>query len=458
MTNWIILKFGGSSVADPNLWQTIKAQVELQQALGKRPVLVLSALKNVSNLLEALLHQALSGVHETAITHLRELHSTFASQIGLDGNRLLEPWFEQLAAFCDDIYQQEQISPASHAKVVALGELMSSTLGAAYLQQHNLPANWCDIREVLLANNSMDDPWHHFTSNQCGYSEDSDLQSQWSQTEDIVVTQGFIARDELNQTVLLGREGSDTSACYLGAKLAAEKIEIWTDVPGVFTFNPRINADALQISYLDYRQATVLATAGAKVIHPRALQPAHSKHIPIIIKSTALPDNPGSIISTDKGDTQEALAMAIESNLVQVIAQEQSVVDKILIPAGFDRVNLFKDTTLGGLYLYTNTEMKQPDVESLLTSLGKVEVRYQQSLITILGSTTNDHWINETVEHVKYQWFDKINSYQILPADGLIGFLIDDAFANQMCEQLHNGLIEHQVNDSCYGLSWREFI
>ena len=130
--NWIILKFGGSSVGEIHHWRTITEQVQHQLEQGHRPLLVLSALKNVSNLLEALLHQSLAGVHANAIFQLKELHIGFASQLGLNGEQLLASHFDKLVTFCETIHQQQKITPEDHAKVLAIGELLGKKFYAAY--------------------------------------------------------------------------------------------------------------------------------------------------------------------------------------------------------------------------------------------------------------------------------------------------------------------------------------
>ena len=119
---------------------------------------------------------------------------------------------------------------------------------------------------------------------------------------DLVITQGFIVSNKAGETVLLGRGGSDTSASCLGAVLGAERIEIWTDVPGMFTANPHDIPSARLLRQLDYAEAQELATMGAKVLHPRSIEPAQRQRIPLHIKCTSVPDLPGTVISDDTSD------------------------------------------------------------------------------------------------------------------------------------------------------------
>src|SRR5690606_33792927 len=113
---------------------------------------------------------------------------------------------------------------------------------------------------------------------------------------EVFITQGFIARNEGGETVLLGRGGSDTSAGCFGARLKAERVEIWTDVPGMFSANPRMVPDARLLARLGYEEAQEIATTGAKVLHPRALGPLRRAGVPLLIKDTNRPQLAGTEI------------------------------------------------------------------------------------------------------------------------------------------------------------------
>src|SRR4029077_12935714 len=124
----------------------------------------------------------------------------------------------------------------------------------------------------------------------CSFAPDSALEEQLEALSSLVLTQGFIARDEGGNTVLLGRGGSDTSASYLAAKLRAQRIEIWTDVPGMFSANPRSTPTARLLRALHYDEAQEIATSGAKVLHPRCILPARQYRIPLHVYATQAPD------------------------------------------------------------------------------------------------------------------------------------------------------------------------
>src|SRR3546814_7676237 len=118
----------------------------------------------------------------------------------------------------------------------------------------------------------------------------------------MLLTQGFIARHADGGTAILGRGGSDTSAAYFGALLGAQRVEIWTDVPGLFSANPRVVPDARLLTRLDYAEAQEIATTGAKVLHPRSIKPCRDAGVPLAILDTEHPERPGTSID-GKGET-----------------------------------------------------------------------------------------------------------------------------------------------------------
>jgi diaminopimelate decarboxylase/aspartate kinase len=134
----------------------------------------------------------------------------------------------------------------------------------------------------------------------------------------VVLTQGFIARDDRGDTVLLGRGGSDTSAAYLGAKLAAERVEIWTDVPGMFSANPRLIPSARLLNELDYDEAQEIASTGAKVLHPRCIAPVRAHRIPLWVLSTEHPEHPGTIVGPARTSDPQVKAISVKKGITLV--------------------------------------------------------------------------------------------------------------------------------------------
>ena len=282
---WIVLKFGGTSVSRRHRWDTI-GRLARQRAQDEdaRVLVVVSALSGVTNELQAIADGA--GDAAVRIDALTERHRAFARELDLDPTHL-DARLATLQALQADPRAAAR-ALAWQAELQAQGELLSSTLGAAYLRAQGLDFGWCDARDWLdaIALPNQND-WSTRLSVSCRRDADDDFRVRFAlQPTSLLLTQGFIARHADGGTALLGRGGSDTSAAYFGALLRAQRVEIWTDVPGLFSANPRDVPDARLLTRLDYAEAQEIATTGAKVLHPRSLGPCRDAGVPIAILDT----------------------------------------------------------------------------------------------------------------------------------------------------------------------------
>jgi len=300
---WLVMKFGGTSVSSAKKWETIRELVEERVAMGFRPVIVHSALAEVSNRLESALDAAISGDFAEHFNDIAAMHFQLARDLELDGEAELAGYIGDLQQLLAGIRLIHEVSPRVYVKVMALGELMATRLGAAYLQSQGLGVNWVDAREVLR---SIDVPHENersrYLSASCAFEPEPELQAKFAAANGIVLTQGFIARNSVGEGVLLGRGGSDTSAAYFAAKLQAAGLEIWTDVPGLFSANPRLVTGARLLKSLSYEEAQEIASTGGLVLHPRSIRPVRSQSIPLRVRCSATPDLPGTLISRDPGN------------------------------------------------------------------------------------------------------------------------------------------------------------
>ena len=299
LPGWVVLKFGGTSVATAERWATIAGQVARRLAEGRRPLVVCSALAGVSNRLEAMLGLAVAGRHEAALAEIRERHLALGAALGLAAGDLLRAELEELARLALGAALLGDAGPPLKARVMACGELLSTRLGAAYLDARAIPTAWLDARTALVARDEQ--PAHGaraYLAATCAAERDEELRARLAaEPAAAVVTQGFIARNRAGETVLLGRGGSDTSAATFAAKLGAERCEIWTDVPGMFTANPALIPSARLLRRLDYDEAQELATTGARVLHPRSIPPLRRHGIPLHVLCTDRPEAPGTVVS-----------------------------------------------------------------------------------------------------------------------------------------------------------------
>lgn len=296
----VIVKFGGSSVSSAACWHTITTQIKRLLSHQQRPVIVCSALHGVSNHLAhlaSLTRTRASSPMAAATAEFTSIHRRMCKSLNLPTSLVDSAVAEltRLTQLAADSSSPEQSHPALTAKIMALGEYTLTTIGHAYLTQQGLSSWLLDAGDWL---HSPSQPpvalpyglTDHYLNASCDYTYDPELNQQClNSPAEVIITQGFIATDHRGDTVLLGRGGSDTSATYLAAKLGAAAVEIWTDVPGIFTANPQEIPDSRLLLQLSYDEAQELASSGAKVLHPRCIEPLATAQIPLSIHWTHHP-------------------------------------------------------------------------------------------------------------------------------------------------------------------------
>ncbi len=304
---WVVLKFGGTSVSTPENWATIAAIVRHRLDNGLKPVVVHSALRGVSNALDSVMDAAVTEDPTEELAAIRRQHEDLADALHLDARALVEELLHELEQLVAGICLVREVSVRVRVRIMALGELMATRLGAAYLERAGLPVTWLDARDLLTSaprtGRRRDQDYLAAT---CNSAADPGLAKRLEDLGNVVLTQGFIARNERGETVLLGRGGSDTSGAYFAARLRARRLEIWTDVPGMFTADPHIVPSARLLTALHFDEAQELASAGSSVLHPRCLSPLRASGIPLFVRCTIAPEIHGTVISavTDEVEPQ----------------------------------------------------------------------------------------------------------------------------------------------------------
>jgi len=301
------MKFGGSSVADADAIKRVASIVERQQ--GRRagapsPVVVVSALGGVTDrLIEAArLAEEGHGVRATAVLHaLVERHVAVASAL-TDGSAQAQlvskvrEEFDELIGLVHALAVLHEVSPRSLDAVLAAGEVVSSRIVAAALSHQNISAVWIDARTIVVT-----DVEHTAALPDMSATRErvSRLLAPVAERGEVAVLGGFIGATPNGVTTTLGRGGSDYSAAIVGACLNVDEIQIWTDVDGMLTADPRIVPQPAVVPRLAFAEAFELAYFGAKVLHPSTILPAVSNNIPVRIVNSRRPDNPGTLITAD---------------------------------------------------------------------------------------------------------------------------------------------------------------
>jgi len=319
----IVLKFGGTSVADAERVRRAAAIVEAQP----RPrVAVVSAAAGVTNLLLEAARAAAAGDRvrvEAAVRQIRERHDAVAAGIGEEGERLAAvAELDQLHAALDealaDVAAARALANRDSDRIVATGEKAMSVLLAAALRARGTPAAHLFADRVL----ATDDGFGGARPDRARTRDQAEAVARpLLEAGSTLVMTGFIGGAPDGSTTTLGRGGSDYSATLLGAALDATEVQIWTDVPGVLSADPRRVADARVVPHISYDEAQELAHFGAKVLHPRTIRPAVARGIPVRILSTFAPEEPGTLVTreaTANGEGVKAIT-ALENLLLLTI-------------------------------------------------------------------------------------------------------------------------------------------
>ncbi|HXE80907.1 MAG TPA: aspartate kinase [Vicinamibacterales bacterium] len=318
-----VLKFGGTSVADRAAIERLSAIVRREAAAdrqsrnGARPgvVVVVSALAGVTDQLLAVadLARRSEGDQALAILNaLRDRHREVASMIAdaparSDVCTLIDQQFHALAAAVRAVSLLREVSPRSLDSIAATGEILSSRLVAAALDSPDLRARWADPRTLIVTDETFTCavPLLAETGERIAAALGGPLAAG-----EVVVTGGFVGASLRGLTTTLGRGGSDYSASIIGGALGADEIQIWTDVDGMLTADPRVYPAPRVVPHLSFAEAAELAYFGAKVLHPKTIQPALSRGIPVRILNSRRPDAPGTLI-TAKPDRSAAPVTAL---------------------------------------------------------------------------------------------------------------------------------------------------
>lgn len=328
----VVQKFGGTSVADPDAIGRLIDIVRSVRARGSRgPVLVVSAMSQVTNALLALTEEASASRAESALVqveqlrrrHLETAQAVLGDHTGRDGAREvaalaahINQVFEALVAVVKTLAAQRDVSARTRDEIAAMGELLSSRIVAAALVHAGLPGEWVDARRAIVTDGN--------------HTEATPLMAETTaalrtsvlavvEADRIPVLGGFVGATVEGQTTTLGRGGSDLSGAIVGAGIGAAELQIWTDVDGMLTADPRVVPESRLVPRLSFGEAAELAYFGAKVLHPSTIFPAMEHNIPVRILNSRKPDGRGTLITAAPAATGDPLtAMAAKRGLTVV--------------------------------------------------------------------------------------------------------------------------------------------
>ncbi|HEX8848907.1 MAG TPA: lysine-sensitive aspartokinase 3 [Gemmatimonadaceae bacterium] len=396
----IVVKFGGTSVADAD---AIRRAVEIVRGrLDRDPVVVVSALAGATNSLLAIAEQASRGQligAVRAVEALRERHLAQATELlgddteARDLSAELSAMFDELAHLAEALSVLGDLTPRSKDAIAAIGERLSSQLVVAAMRRMGLAAEHVDARDVVIT----DDQYCRAEPQPEAIAEAArDLVLPVLRQHRVPVLGGFIGATREGVTTTLGRGGSDYSAALVGAALAADAIEIWTDVDGMLTADPRVVKGARLIEQIRFDEASELASFGAKVLHPSTIAPAVERGIPVWIFNSRNPTGSGTRI-THEAPRRAVSAIAARSGIVLL----QLRTPRMLLTHGFlrrffeifERHGISVDVVATSEVSVSVTIDEGEDLEELLVDLrelGDVTIAREKGVLAVVGAGIGD--------------------------------------------------------------------
>jgi aspartate kinase len=393
----IVMKFGGTSVEDATAMRRLVGIV--QQYLDRQPLVAVSAMAKVTNGLLECAHLAAKGELAQAQTNLESIAARhFAAVAELAHNEddkdavlaALQQRFAEIKTTLAEITAAKEWTPRFSDAISANGELLSSPIVALAFRAAGIKSTAVDIRPLMRTNDD-------FTRAAVQFDEaNPQLKAGFAPliaAGEVPVTQGFIGSTDQGVTTTIGRGGSDYSAAIIGAALDAAEIQIWTDVDGILTTDPRVVAEAAKVKTISFAEAAELAYFGAKVLHPSTLLPAMAKDIPVCVCNSRRPTVPGTAI-VRKAPASKAIVKAIAFKRGITVVNVTS--DRMLMAHGF-LARLFEifnkhETSVDMVATSeVSVSMTLDDTRHLdaaladLQQLGDVEIERDLALICVVG-------------------------------------------------------------------------
>jgi diaminopimelate decarboxylase/aspartate kinase len=468
--DWLVLKFGGTSVSTVVNWHNIAQVLRKRAAQGFRPVIVHSALSGITDQLESLLSAAMHGSHIPFIEQIELTHRRLAEGLSVVPNAQFEEFVRELRELAAMLAERRSIGDAARARVMAMGELLATTISVEFLNAQGIGTVWVDARTVLRADDRLNATHKaSLLSATCDFAPDLNLQAGWRSLGKVVLTQGFIAANARGDTVLLGRGGSDTSAAYFAAKLSAARLEIWTDVPGLFSANPHAVPTARLLRELHYDEAQEIASNGAKVLHPRCVLPVRQYKIPLHVYATQAPGLEGTVVSANVADTAaQVKAIAIKKGITLVSMESPGMWHQVGFLA--DAFQVFKQHGLSVDLVSTSetnvtvsldpaaNTLDRAALEGLTTALSEI------CRVEILGPCASLSLLGQNIRGIlhelgsAFELFQDQKIYLVTQAanDLNFTFVIDEAQGDRLVHQLHERLIQSIGSDKVLGPTWTQ--
>ncbi|MCF7861912.1 aspartate kinase [Candidatus Woesearchaeota archaeon] len=439
----IVMKFGGSSVGSA---EAIKKTCSIViNNIEKQPYVVVSALSGITDLLISSAKTAKSGDME-ALGKIKDTHKEVISALNLDP-KIVDQELEELETTLKGIAYLHELTDRTMDTIMSFGERCSSKIIAAYLTAQGHKSSAFTGWDAGIITDSV-----HKNASYLADSYDR-IAERMKNLDVLPVITGFIAHDADGEITTLGRGGSDLTASIIGVGIDADEIQIWTDVDGVMTCDPRICSNARTLPTMSFREASELAYFGAKILHPKTIQPAVKKNIPVVVKNTFNPEFDGTrvIESKVKGNTISGIALKRNVTVITIVSSRMldahGFISKIF--KVFDDLKISVDmvaTSEVSVSITLDGENGcRYDVIAELSKLGEVKCESDNAIICVVGDGIEDN------PRLKGRIINAITSNDIIikmisqGASSInVGLVVKGSDAEKAAKLLHDELIDSE--------------
>ena len=448
------MKFGGTSVA--NFEAITRTTFIIGGKLDQKPVVVVSALSKVTDLLYKI-SDAAASKEETEtrdlLKQLRDRHTNLACELLQQSPALCEAALEKVNDICDSLDSLAmavcavgELSERNKAKIISNGELLSSTIICHAMNAKGIRTAFVDARKMMMTSGSYlkGEP---ITEEIC--ARVPGIIAEAFNGMDAVITQGFIGSDLDGKQTVLGRGGSDYSASLIGLAIDAERIEIWTDVDGVRTADPRRVPNTKNLEKISFEEAAEMAHFGAKVLHPLTIEPAVKKNIPIYVLNSMNPSGKGTAILCNELIEDGVKSVSFKENIrvINIFSM------KMINTSGFLRrvFEIFSEnkvsvdlisTSEANISVTVDAAEKIDKVVEQLSEFAEVFVDDDKSQVSVIGKNIVrlNGMLKKTFAPLK-----RCNVYMISQGASFvnISFVVDREELNEVVCDLHQHLFEN---------------
>ncbi len=440
----IVMKFGGTSVGSAE--RIANAAQIVKQALRRKPIVVVSAVTKITDALIALAKECAKGVGQEELLRIRETHENIILQLKLDP-ALLDSEFRELESLALAIRKKKKLDKKILDHFQSFGELMSSRIVAAQLGKIGVKAQALPAWEIGM-----------ITDENFGYAEPLEssyevMRKKISAMKIVPIITGFIGKTKNGEVITLGRGGSDYTAAIIGAAIGAETIQIWTDVDGIMTTDPRIIPEARTVPELAFEEACELAYFGVKVLHPKTILPAMKKNIPVQVLNTFNPQGKGTTIVSsfaERGAQSDTIeAFTFKKNIIAIHIKSPEFFDGNGLMARifelFEKHNTGIDvvsTSVVSVSLTIDREDYLDEIIPELKKIGEVEVVRNKAVVCAVGGRVNAAGVAGRMFTVLGKAGIAVEMISQAASGISITFVVDDRDAQEAIKVLHREYIK----------------